>query len=653
MPEPSIPGSGQPPLTFTVVEGHTQNYFWRSHEGAAHLVLDPRGRIIMALPAGNEGVALWFAGGPVTVEGDLSEVGPGPRGTHGASVVLRLKRPLKVTRVLLGSVRMIRRRLQGEPLPPQMTRVSCEPQNGGLVLRRQMLHGQPLELQVEPLDQTRLQHSAGDQGFSMEGQGASRVRLTVLTRTPPLTPVPMDQLLRRGCHRPTGALADLRALAFLTYEEKLLAGSWRFLSYFGRDTLLWLRLLCGALAPRVIELALSSVLRRLGPGGEVAHEEALGEWAVFERGARSPGGGEPEQGEQLHLDHNMVDDDFLLAPVAAHYLLDDPQGPARARAFLASRTAAGESHEQLLRRNLELVMRLAEPFAAEPRWTNLIHLGPGRWAGNWRDSDQGLGGGRCPWDVNVVLVPAALAAASRLYESWRQPVPAARALRLERAWSAARGRFQVQLSAELAARRIRRYAATQGLDPAPALASLQGPLRYDALALDHQGRPLEVMHSDHGFELLFARPTPPQLERAARLLLRPFPAGLRSPVGLLVANPALAADTELQQRFSRDHYHGAVVWSWQQAMLAAGLAHQLRRRDLPPATAELLGRAHQVVLGLIRQTRDLRTSELWSWTVEQGAMTVVPFGQGAGHHDESNALQLWSTVYVGLQHGEA
>ena len=52
---------------------------------------------------------------------------------------------------------------------------------------------------------------------------------------------------------------------------------------------------------------------------------------------------------------------------------------------------------------------------------------------------------------------------------------------------------------------------------------------------------------------------------------------------------------------------------------------------------------------MIGATEDLRRSELWSWDVRDGRMTPVPFGQGAAHHTESNAVQLWSTVYIAVR----
>jgi hypothetical protein len=40
---------------------------------------------------------------------------------------------------------------------------------------------------------------------------------------------------------------------------------------------------------------------------------------------------------------------------------------------------------------------------------------------------------------------------------------------------------------------------------------------------------------------------------------------------------------------------------------------------------------------------------LWSWAFRNGRYQVVPFGAGKADVDESNAAQLWSTVYLAVQ----
>ena len=148
--------------------------------------------------------------------------------------------------------------------------------------------------------------------------------------------------------------------------------------------------------------------------------------------------------------------------------------------------------------------------------------------------------------------------------------------------------------------------------------------------------------------LLFGRPAPSDLATFVGALARPFPAGLMTDIGLLVANPVLAS-ADLQSRFTPGAYHGTVVWSWQQALFAAGLERQLQRRDLPPATRAILTGAQTKLWRAIEATRATQSSELWSWAYERGGYRVVPFGAGKKDVDESNAAQLWSTVYLAVQ----
>ena len=44
----------------------------------------------------------------------------------------------------------------------------------------------------------------------------------------------------------------------------------------------------------------------------------------------------------------------------------------------------------------------------------------------------------------------------------------------------------------------------------------------------------------------------------------------------------------------------------------------------------------------------MRTSELWTGAYREGRYQVEPFGAQGAHEDESNAAQLWSTVFLAL-----
>jgi len=117
---------------------------------------------------------------------------------------------------------------------------------------------------------------------------------------------------------------------------------------------------------------------------------------------------------------------------------------------------------------------------------------------------------------------------------------------------------------------------------------------------------------------------------------------------MLVANPAFAPQA-LQARFNRNAYHGTVVWSWQQALFAAGLARQLQRDDLPSAVRAQLLAAEKILWSAIDATQGMSNFELWSWSFAGGHYHVAPFGAAAADVDESDAAQLWSTAYLAVR----
>lgn len=641
-------------MQFNVTEGSNENHFYRCGPVAAHLIATsgPEPRLIVAFPAGNTGVGLWLAGlaEPAhfgLVPGSALEKVERVDGMRGVTAHLRSNASsLVIKNVLLANIRSIRDYIAGgmNDVPREL---ACRIDRGPpLVFQRTTVDGRNhLELRIVGEEGTVV--ASGPDGLRLQAgpSGNVVIAVTALTDETPLTPFAADALFAAGvADRPL----DKQVFAFLASEEKFTAGSWRFLTYFGRDTLLSLQLLMPVLQPAVIEGALGSVLERLGPDGEVAHEEGIGEFAALQNLRRSP---PPADLRTPELDYKMIDGEYLLAPAAASYLLDTPDGRARAEAFLSRRTAGGERYEAKLRKNLALVLARTAPFAAKPCVGNLIALKDGIPVGNWRDSNHGLGGGRYPYDVNAALVPSALQAAARLYRSGLLGEAAALAPQAERsaeAWKAAESYFRIIVPETEARRQVSAYARSLQLDPAAAVAAIDRPVCYHAVAIDAAGKPVPIMNTDEGFGLFFASPPPEQLDAVALQILRPFPAGLRTAVGLVVANPAYADDS-VRRNFTRDDYHGTVVWSWQQALMAAGLKRQLARTDLPDATRANLTAAERALWAVITALQAQSAGELWSWTPQGGTEVLTPYGQAKSHADESNAAQLWSTVYLAVQ----
>ncbi len=643
------------PLSFRIDEGHTINSFVRDRDIAAHLLLrsgrDPR--ILVAFPAGNSGVGLWFAktATPVTWtllgEPRATTLNDG-RGRALRGIVAEATvdaAALQVDRAVLSSVRVLRNYQAAGTVAAELL-VTPLQRGNGLSWSRDRLDGAAgYRLTIEALDGASV--SGGT--FAARAGQPLRLKILALTGELPLTPIDPASLFTAQAGRDPRAR---NVLTYLSYRQKYLAGSWRFDTYFGRDTLMSLALLAPVLQRSAVESGLTSVLARLSPAGEVAHEEAIGEFAVLENMKEGRG----PRARPIY-DYGMVDEDFMLAPVTAHWLLEEVGELPQTRAFLASRVAAGVSAGDALVQNFEWVVRRSADFAASPSPANLVGLKPGRQAGQWRDSNDGLGGGRYPYDVNAVFVPAALNAIDGLLQSGLlDPYlsPAQRRV-LMRAhsqflvWSEhAPPLFEVTVPADAARAGVSGYARSLGIDPTAALASLgNDAVAFNALSLDGTSEPVPVMHSDDGFALLFGMPSATQLARSIDAVVRPFPAGLWTPIGVLVANPAFA-DSATQSRFTRNAYHGTVVWAWQQAVLAAGLRRQLMRADLSPEVRVRLARAQDLVETAIAGASEVRTSELWSWSFAKGCYRLEPFGERGEDVDESNAAQLWSTVYLAL-----
>lgn len=634
-------------LDFAIDSPFALNHFYRDGDVAAHINArsGTRPRVLVAFPAGNSGAGIWFTEGETPVKWSITKPATArhkqtPAGVRrGISFEIECAcAALDVRDAMVGNVRSLRE-FERTGSMPEILRTRLSVHGNTLGWQRPRLDGAAgYALSLTVRDGRVVSENGHVRLRAADGQQL-KMSVEALTGDVPLKPLPAASLLNANA---AGDEQLRDVLTFLSYEDKFLAGSWRFNTYFGRDTLMSLMLLYPALRPDAVETGIRSVLERLNESGEVAHEEDIGEFAILDHLAK----GEPANAAPV-FDYKMVDDDFMLLPLVARYVDDSAVGEARARAFLDTRMADGSTVRDHLRRNVDFVVSRAAVFASEPQFRNLVALKPGQHAGDWRDSDDGLGGGRYSYSVNCALVPAALDAAAALAASGllgdlpdRDKIAA-----MAGAWRRhAPPLFEVRLDGETATRRAAEYAGRLGIAASPAAA---GPVRFWALSLDAEGRPVPVVHSDIGFELLFMDPPAERLRDLLALTLQPFPAGLASPEGLIVANPAYAPE-ELQPRFDRTRYHGTVIWSWQQALLKAGLQRQLRRSDLSAELRTVVANALHKVDEMIAGTHTDRAAELWTWDVNGGHIVAAPFGANAADEDETNAAQLWSTVFIGV-----
>ncbi|HET7756325.1 MAG TPA: hypothetical protein VFK87_03630, partial [Steroidobacteraceae bacterium] len=266
----ATPRSAAPRLDFDVQDGLNLNRFVRAGPVAAHLLLRSGTdlRILVAFPAGDSGVGLWFAHradeASWTVQGRLRPIHDTDakgRALYGVVADATVQAPeLVIRQAVLSSVRVLRDYQSLGSIPVEL---AAAPTVRGRTISwsRDRLDGAAgyrlaLEVTDGALDGGRLRAGA---------DGRIGLRITALTGETPLRPLFGRALLDAAAARDTAARDTL---SYLAYREKLLAGSWRFDTYFGRDTLISVRLLLPALSPTAIEAGLASVLARLSARGE-------------------------------------------------------------------------------------------------------------------------------------------------------------------------------------------------------------------------------------------------------------------------------------------------------------------------------------------------------------------------------------------------
>ncbi|MEJ7813301.1 MAG: hypothetical protein WKG32_23025 [Gemmatimonadaceae bacterium] len=468
-----------------------------------------------------------------------------------------------------------------------------------------------LELRVNPREV--LATRAGD-SLTLRARSGAQVPFTVRIETTgtALTPLAREEIFTpeflaflaaaRGAgdtatRRARRMERQVRGVELLASREKLMAGLPTYATYFGRDQLVTALMMRPIWRGEMSEAVIGSVLRKLGPGGDVSHEEALGGQAVREGAAeyaalvaahlRAAGRGDRAGADSLlararavlgdlrrvRENYHMLDDEFQLPVLAARWL-DDPRVPAeRKRAFLLDSSDGSGTRLARLVRELALVSRMTAAYARDPVTANLVSFPPrdsARWSSaSWRDSGVGYAGGRYAMDVNAIWAPLALESVGRILAAVHAlgisagslarsapevtpdtPLgryardPAALRAAVE-AWQGASRHFLVRLGpAEVRARVAARLGAMPAAERAywtslPATAAASGDsLTFLAVSLDAAGRPIGVANTDPATRLFLgagegSRGAPDSAE-AARVLRDVRLFARPYPAGLLI-----------------------------------------------------------------------------------------------------------------------
>ena len=568
-----------------------------------------------------------------------------------------------------------------------------------------------LELSVDPR-KTRI--AVAGRTVSMRTRPGSQIhfRVRVTTDAAPLTPLSRRQIFNQAFLRfIESARADSSAEALIRYrrlerqvrgvellssEEKLMAGLPNFATYFGRDMMMTALMMRPIWSPDMAEHVIGSVLRKLGPRGEVSHEEALGGQAIRENAVvydslltqyfRARRRNHPAAADSMlsqaretlgylqktRENYHMLDDEFQLPVLEARYLSDPSVSPERKRTFLLE-SESGETRLSLMLREMALVASLALPYVEETRATNLVSF-PKRdathWrSASWRDSDAGYAGGRFAMDINAIWVPNALESIADILkalpalgfdvQALDSLVPEIRHTPLsdfarDRAalgraidiWKGARRHFEVSLAAAEARRRVQtklvwlpreegRYWQTVA-----AMLQPKDSIRFLALSLDSAGTPIPVVNTDPATGIFLGSVNSEAVVHDVVPFTLPYPSGLFVPgLGPLVANDAYAS-RQVWERFRTDTYHGPrVVWGREVNLFLIGVASQISSgKDESGQLREALRRILDAV-----NASGLQHNELWSYEIKGGRLLPVRYGT-------SSDVQLWNTTNLVVQY---
>jgi hypothetical protein len=416
---------------------------------------------------------------------------------------------------------------------------------------------------------------------------------------------------------------DVRGTELLSSTEKLMAGLPNYATYFGRDMMMTSLMMQPVWSDAMAEFVIASALRKLGPQGDVSHEEALGGQAIREnateyntqmaeyfrllgRGNRAAAATPLASArtilgdmQKVRENYHMRDDEFQLPIVVSRYLTNPAVTTARKKTFLMDTTDAKGTRLGLLMKELALVSALAAPYARAPVVQNLIaspRLDSTHWRSiSWRDSNAGYANGRFAMDINAIWAPRALQSIGEILDALKAigissqqvaaltPGPSGAALAefirdrasLDRSiqnWQGAVSHFVVSFTPEEIRTRV--SAKLQSL-PAEERAHWQRvltatgadrqPLEFVAISLDSAGRPIPVVNTDPATWLLL-REGRDTASAALAAVTRDVRAIMRSyPVGVFIdrLGPVVANDAyaspSVWEAFQRDLYHSPRV----------------------------------------------------------------------------------------------
>lgn len=293
------------PTTQHLSDPPYENYFYSDcHVDAQIIVTSPQPdsnltiigpRLIAAWPAGNSGVCAFFApengvNGSLsielinstgrTLEPVYNATNDSEHARVGISGIIRFNDSALLTVPILGSIRTIRDFTEGPSLlqPVIQDAIILKPNDdGGVVMSREWLDNvTSTDFGFTPVNSSGAETPViGNKTLTFQ---AGDYILYADYNYPQLTQLNASTVLSTPSQGLVATNPDqTTSLSFLSYTEKLLAGAWRFLTYFGRDSMIAALLLQPVLSDTAIEAVIGAVLERINQtDGSVCHEETIG-----------------------------------------------------------------------------------------------------------------------------------------------------------------------------------------------------------------------------------------------------------------------------------------------------------------------------------------------------------------------------------------
>ncbi len=613
-------------------------------------------------------------------------------------------------------------------LVPDISIQETEKQQTILVSQTYLDGRNKLSIQLSFQDQVKVSVQGDSIIINSENNQPISFEVTIGSDAPSLHPITRDRLFNQEFFEYFHTVSQgadvkrfqklerqVKGLELLSSEEKLMASSPNYATYFGRDMMMSALMMEPILKPEISEFVINSVLRKLTTDGEVSHEEGLGGQAIREnvnaynkiidsyfasgqndKSKISKAKGVLERLNQTTENYHMVDDDFQLPVLLGRYLSNPNMSDDQKKTFLFGKIddQNPETRINAILKNLLYVDKITRDYVSDPSVRNLVSFNKqddGSWhSGSWRDSGVGYANGRYAMDINTIWVPHALEAIDIIFSklksfdisfnSLSEQLPELEMSELKNyyhnpdalenaimAWKGVKEHFKIELDRDEAERRVREKLSWISEDEAVYWRKILNDTEVDetidfyAIALDENGKPIPVMHSDIA-TLLFLDDLTGDILRGKILsdeviklldhFVRPFPLGLFiDGVGFVVSND-MYASKRVWENFNNDLYHSPrVIWGREVNLLILGITKQilaaydetgqLRDPDLSTYVQELKQILNTILEAV--EVSGLKDSELWSYKIQEGDINSVRYGT-------SSDIQLWNLTNMSAQY---